>query len=110
LSLILTANATIMCVHGGTVAPEPQQTSVIIEGGPVLCEGDLVGAAIIGCPQAGPGIKPCTSVIATLPESVSPMVSAGGRAVHLDTLDGQTDGNPPGTLIVIDPGQTTVNA
>jgi hypothetical protein len=110
LSLILTANAVVTCIHGGTVTLVPRQTTVTIQGGAVLCEGDLSGAVIVGCPQAGPGIKPCTSVVATLPESVSPTVSVGGRAVHLDALDGQTDGNPPGPLRVISAGQTAVTA
>src|SRR5262249_33050924 len=110
MSLILTANAAVTCIHGGTVTLVPQQTTVAIQNGAVLCEGDLIGAVIVGCPQAGPGIKPCTSVISTLPDSVSPTVSVDGRAVHLDTLDGQTDGNPPGSLIVIAAGQTVVTA
>jgi hypothetical protein len=110
VSLILTANAVVTCIHGGAVTLTPQQTTVTIDGGAVLCEGDLVRAVVVGCPQAGPGIKPCTAVIATLPTSVSPTVSVGGRAVHLETLDGETDGNPPGTLTVIAAGQTVVDA
>jgi hypothetical protein len=108
--LILTANAVVTCIHGGSVTLIPQQATVTIQDGAVLCEGDLLGAPIVGCPQAGPGIKPCTSVMATLPESVSPTVSVGGRAVHLDTLDGTTDGSPPGTLTVIGAGQTVAEA
>ena len=108
MSLILTKNAVVTCIHGGTVTLIPQQTTVTIQHGPVLCEGDLVGAAIVGCPQAGPGIKPCTSVITTFPESVSLTVTDGARPVHLDTLDGTTDGNPPGRLKVIRAGQTVV--
>ena len=56
-----------MCVHGGKVMLVPKQT-IVIAGGAVLCEGDLVGAPIVGCAQPpSPGTKPCTTVVSTLP-------------------------------------------
>src|SRR5690348_12064898 len=108
---IVTSNATIMCVHGGQVTLIPKQTQVVIQGGAVLCEGDLVGAPIIGCAQPpSPGTKPCTMVVSTLPGGSVPTVLAGGRPVHIATLTGMTDGVPPGVIQVVSPGQMTVLA
>ena len=35
VSAILTANAQIMCIHGGQVMLTPSQMSVLVAGGPV---------------------------------------------------------------------------
>ena len=108
---VVTSNATIMCTHGGQVTLIPKQTHVVIQGGAVLCEGDLIGAPIVGCAQApSAGTKPCTSVVSTLPGSTSPQVIAAGRPVYVATVSGITDGVPPGSLIVANPGQTSVQA
>ena len=68
---IVTTNATIVCIHGGQVTLLPRQVQVQIQGGNVLCEGDLSGAPIVGCAQPpSPGTKPCTLVVSTLPGSL----------------------------------------
>jgi hypothetical protein len=111
MPLIVTTNATIMCSHGGQVTLIPKQAQVTIQGGSVLCEGDLSGAPIIGCLQPpSPGSKPCTMVVSTLPGSSAPTVLVLGRPVLLQTLTGLTDGVPPGTIMVANPGQATVQA
>jgi hypothetical protein len=108
---IVTSNAAIMCVHGGQVMLIPKQVQVLIQGGSILCEGDLSGAPIVGCAQPpSPGTKPCTAVISTLPGSSAPTVTVGGRPVLLATLQGITDGVPPGAIMVASPGQATVQA
>ena len=108
---VVTSNATILCAHGGRVTLLPKQTQVVIQGGPVLCEGDLIGSPIIGCLQPpSPGTKPCTTVVSTLPGSSSLKVTAAGRPVYVATLSGMTDGVPPGTIMVVNPGQTVVQA
>lgn len=100
-----------MCIHGGQVTLIPKQTTVTIQGNPVLREGDLSGAPIIGCLQPpSPGTKPCTMVISTLPGSASLRVTAAGLPVLLATLSGITDGVPPGTIMVANPGQTNVES
>jgi hypothetical protein len=107
---IVNSNAAIMCPHGGRVMIVPRQSQILVQGGPALCEPDLVGAPIVGCAQApSPTTKPCTTVISTLPGSSSPRVLVGGRPVYLSTLSGLTDGVPPGVIQVVDPG-STVNA
>jgi hypothetical protein len=107
----VTTGATITCIHGGQVILTPRQTTVTIAGNPVLREGDLAGAPILGCLQPPtPATKPCTAVISTLPGSASTRVMAAGAPVLLATLTGITDGVPPGGLLVISPGQATVQA
>ena len=106
---IVTSNASIMCIHGGQVTLIPKQTQVTIQGGAILCEGDLVGAPIVGCAQPpSPGTKPCTMVVSTLPGSTSLKVMVSGRPAYVATLSGVTDGVPPGTIIVSYPGQAIV--
>lgn len=106
---IVTANATILCAHGGRVTLIPRQTQVSVQGAPVMCEPDLVGAPIVGCPQVSPTTKPCTTVVSTIPgPSTSLKVMVSGRPAYVATLNGLTDGVPPGTLMVVNPGQTVV--
>jgi hypothetical protein len=106
---IITSNAIITCIHCGQVVLVPTQAQVVVQGGAVLCEPDLVGSPIVGCAQPPtPTTKPCTTVISTLPGSSDPQVTVGGRPVYLATLSGITDGVPPGTIIVASPGQTVV--
>jgi hypothetical protein len=108
---ILTAQAVIMCAHGGQVRPIPGQMQVLIQGAPVLCVPDLLGAPIIGCVQPPtPATKPCTLVAATFPGSWSLKVTAAGRPAYMATLAGLTDGVPPSPLIVVYPGQVIVQA
>jgi hypothetical protein len=106
---IITSSAIITCVHGGQVVLVPNQMQVTIQGGPVMCEGDLIGSPIVGCAQPPtPTTKPCTTVVSTLPGSSNPLITVGGRPVHIATLSGVTDGVPPGAIVVVDPGQTLV--
>ncbi len=108
---VLTTNAVIMCNHAGVVTPIPGQTQVLMAGGVVLCEPDLVGAPIAGCTQPiTPTSKPCTAVLSTLPGSSAPNVLVAGRPAYLVTLSGITDGVPPGTITVTVPGQVIVQA
>jgi hypothetical protein len=100
-----------MCAHGGQVTLIPKQMQVQIQGGFVLCEGDLAGSPIVGCAQPpSPSTKPCTTVVSTLPGSSAPTVLVAGRPAYLATLQGLTDGIPPGTIIVASPGQTIAQA
>jgi hypothetical protein len=106
---IVTAAATITCIHGGQVTLTPKQTQVLIQGSPVLCEPDLVGSPIAGCPvPASPGSKPCLVVVSTLPGASSLKVKVGGRPAYVSTLSGVTDGVPPGAIMVANPGQVAV--
>ena len=111
MPLVLTSKASISCAHGGRVAVRPGQQSVTIDGGAIMCDPDLTGATIAGCSVPSTTTsKPCMTVVSSLPGSSSQKVLVGGRPVLLSTLQGMTDGVPPGTLIVQDPGQTRVQA
>jgi hypothetical protein len=104
--LIVTVNATLMCVHNGrvTIPPRPGKTNV--QMGAVLCDPDLVGATILGCTQVSATTKPCTQILSLQPGSTSLKVSVGGRPAYVSTLVGVTDGVPPGAVTVRNAGQT----
>jgi hypothetical protein len=107
---IVTAAARIMCIHGGQVMVNPSQPTAVVSGVPILCVPDLIGAPIVGCPQAGPGIVPCTAVVLTDPViSASPMVIVGGKPAYVAATvgapGGLTNGVPPGMIICVNPGQ-----
>jgi hypothetical protein len=110
MPLLVTTNATILCAHGGRVVLTPKQTTVTAGGAPILRETDLIGAPIAGCAQPpSPGSKPCTTVVSVIPGTgTSTTAFVGGLPAHTQTLSGVTDGVPPGTIMVVDPGQTTV--
>src|SRR3954453_14299020 len=104
---LLTTNAVIKCIHGGTVAIPPRPGRMMVQGGTVLCEGDLIGAPIAGCLTVpSTNSKPCTAVIAISPGSSTPKFLVGGRPADVATLQGVTDGLPPGGLVVSFPGQS----
>lgn len=107
---LLTSAATVTCAHAGQVTLIPKQTKVLAGGSPVMCQGDVMGSPIAACAlPPSPGTKPCTTVAMEIPGvSFAMNVLVGGKPAMVQTLQGMTDGVPPGTLIVINPGQTTV--
>jgi hypothetical protein len=107
----LTVDALLLCQHQlGLVTLIPSQTLVTIQGRPVLVEPDPETRPIVGCPNYGPTIKPCTS---TLPvqHGYSQFLRIQGRRICLDTVTGLTDGTPPGSVPyqVQQPGQQLVD-
>ncbi|MGN6378313.1 MAG: hypothetical protein ACTHNU_05130 [Gaiellales bacterium] len=111
MPVIITTNATIMCSHGGRVVLTPHQMQVTAQGGNILCDPDLVGATISGCAQPSTtSSKPCMTVVSVLPGSTSLKVTVGGKPAYTSALTGMTDGVPPGTISVIDAGQTVATA
>ena len=110
MSSILTSNAQIMCVHGGRLMLHPTQAMVRVGGGFALCVPDLLSMPIVGCPQAGPGIVPCTLAVATEPVIMaSPRLIVQGRpayvVVQVGAPGGLTNGVPPGMIMCVNPGQ-----
>lgn len=109
---VLTEDATLICRHDGHVRVAAlAQGFVTIDGRLALVAFDPQGRPIVGCPMAGPGIKPCTN---TLPVQTgySVFCRVDGRALCLETVSGLTDGTPPGTVDyrVRSPGQSFVGA
>ena len=108
---ILVKEAILRCGHDGKVENVPSQEWVRVKGSPVLVDNDPQGRDISMCPNVGINIKPCNK---TLPvtKGYSTFVRIGGKAVCLDTVEGFTDGTPPGAVKynVRRPGQTFVGS
>src|SRR5687767_1169633 len=95
---LLTEDAVVVCKHElGKVSIEPTQDLVTIEGRRVLVETDPEGRSISGCPLVFP-FKPC---LRTLPVKTgySDLLRIDGRRICLASLNGLTDGTPPGTVM-----------
>lgn len=107
----LTKDAVLTCKHeqGIVQIPLTVQDFVTIEQRPVLVHNDPEHKHIVGCPNIGATIKPCTN---TLPVDAgySDFLRIDGRRICLDTVTGLTDGTPPGIIkySVRQPGQDFV--
>src|SRR5680860_1314413 len=108
---ILIVEGVVCCGHDGTVKNVPSQEWVKILTSPVLVENDPQGRDINGCPNIGLNIKPCTHTL-LVQTGYSTFVRIGGRAICLDTVEGYTDGTPPGAVkyTVRSPGQQLAEA
>jgi hypothetical protein len=109
--LILTEDAVLVCKHRGKVGIEATQHWVTVKKKrSVLVETNPEARPISGCPNRGPGIKPC---LTTLPvkKGYSDLLRIDGKRVCLDTVTGLTDGTPPGIVeyIVQTTGQDFVS-
>jgi hypothetical protein len=96
---LLTADATVLCPHGGQGTITPQQTAVVA-GGSVCTEADQV--TIAGCPfMIGPNPSPCLSVQW---QSASTATTAGGVALLTAGSQGlclNPAGAPQGPVILV---------
>jgi len=95
---VLTQDALLLCKHGlGVVGIAPSQIWVTVEKRAVLVRPDPEQKGIVGCPNIGPTIAPCTSTFA-VETGYSTFVQIDGRPVCLDSVTGLTNGTPPGTV------------
>ena len=87
------------------------QGFVFVQNRKVLVENDPENRLIVGCPNIGATIKPCTFTLAAL-GGYSNLLRINNRRVCLDTVTGLTDGTPPGMVKyeVRDPGQALVTS
>ncbi len=109
--LMLTEDATLVCKHElGIVGIAATQRLVTVEGRRLLVEPDPTERPIVGCPNIGIGIKPCTHTL-RVREGYSEWLRIEGRRICLDTVTGLTDGTPPGVVEykVRSPGQEFVS-
>lgn len=109
---LLTEDAVLTCKHVlGRVGIAPVQRLVTVDRRRVLVRPDPEGRPIAGCPNVGPTIKPCTTTL-KVQTGYSALVSVEGRPVCLDSVQGLTDGTPPGTVKyeVRSPGQSLVES
>ena len=106
----LTEDALLNCQHeSGIVTIMPTQGLVSIERRKVLVEHNPEGRPIVGCPNIGATIKPCTTTL-QVEAGYSDFLRIDGRRICLDTITGLTDGTPPGIVkyVVRSPGQQLV--
>lgn len=106
---LLIERGIVRCGHDGSVVNVPSQTWVRINSSPVLIEPDPQGRGLQMCPNVGLNIKPCTLTLA-VHQGYSGFLRIGQRAICLDSLQGFTDGTPPGAVkyTVRSPGQAFV--
>jgi hypothetical protein len=109
---LLSEDALLTCRHAlGLVKNVPSQNLVTIAGRRILVNADPEGRTIVGCPNVGIAIKPCTCTL-QVQVGYSALVRIRGQRACLDTVSGLTDGTPPGTVLyeVKLPGQAFVRA
>jgi hypothetical protein len=109
---ILSEDALLVCKHAlGVVRNAPSQALVTINHRRILVDADPENRPIVGCPNVGMAIKPCACTL-KVQAGYSTLVRINGRRVCLDTIDGLTDGTPPGMVHyeVKAPGQLLVRA
>jgi hypothetical protein len=95
---VLTEIAVLCCKHvNGLVEQAISQDFVTVERKRVLVGPDPESRPITGCPQYGPGIKPCTHTL-HVTEGYSTFIRIGGHRICLDSVTGLTDGTPPGIV------------
>lgn len=109
---LLTEDAVIVCRHElGRVGIIASQGLVMIGNRKVLVENDPEGRPIVGCPNLGATIKPCTATLAAQ-AGYSNLLRINKKRICLDTVTGLTDGTPPGMVKyeVRNPGQALVTS
>jgi hypothetical protein len=107
---VLTAAATVKCVHPGDVQVVASTSRLTVDGEPALVAGDLDGAAISGCKlPSSTSTAPCTATVSAM-SPPSTLLTVDGTPVLLDTTAGVTNSVPPGTFSVQAAGQTRLDA
>lgn len=104
--MYLNHRALLQCTHGGHVMlfPPPLRSFNVMQS-PVLTDMDLLRAIIIGCPQVGIGIKPCTKVVMII-VGRAVEIHVDGETPLLDSLQALTDGMPPGEVTAVTNGES----
>lgn len=95
---VLTEDAVLVCLHEkGRVGIVFSQELTTVEGRKILVERDPEGRPISGCPMYGPAIRPCKLTL-KVDDGYSDLLRIEGRRICLDTVNGLTDGTPPGVV------------
>lgn len=102
---LLTAAASMMCPHGGTVVATPSQSRALAGGAPILLPSDTF--VIAGCTFAPGGVAmPCVSVQWTMPAqhalAGSPALTAASVGLCLAATQA------PQGVVLINPAQSQV--
>jgi hypothetical protein len=104
----LTVSSDVECSHKGSVAVI-SKAKLTIGGNAVLLSDGIVGQAIAHCTQVSASTTPCTNVVSITPASQALKLTVGGSGVILDTVQGVTNGAPPGKLMAV-AGQSKLTA
>jgi hypothetical protein len=107
--LAVTEAGRLQCEHHAKLENKPSQDMVRVSGERVLVASDPEGRRIHGCPNVSPSTRPCITSL-RVDTGYSQFVAVDGHAICLSTLEGLTDGTPPGAThyTVADPGQDWV--
>jgi hypothetical protein len=98
MMLILTEDATLVCLHEmGGVKIEPTQDLVRVDERFVLVDPNPEFRPISGCPNFAITIRPCRTTL-KVRQGYSDLVRVDGHRLCLDTVRGLTDGTPPGVV------------
>src|SRR6266568_4191871 len=96
MSGVLTTSSNVTCGHNGKVQTS-SSTKLTVNGQAVLLKSSIASMSIPDCSTipasdtSGPTAKPCTTV-SSVDNGEATKLTAGGSAVMLETLAGQTDG------------------
>ena len=94
----MTEDAIVVCAHQlGNVTNQPSQKLVTINGRRVLVDSDPEGRGISMCPNIGGTMRPCKKTL-KVTQGYSTFVRIDGKRICLDSVEGLTDGTPPGIV------------
>lgn len=98
MPMYLNHRSILQCTHGGVVMlTPPPARSFWIMASPVVTDMDLYRATIVGCPQIGPGLKPCIKIVSIM-VGLSQEFFVDDERPILDSLQAMTDGVGPGVV------------
>lgn len=103
----LTESSSLGCTHGGSISLHAGQSKLTVNGSKVLVSGDLDGASVSLCGTTpSPTTSPCQTFTPS-PGGAAQKLKVNGKGVLLETLQGITNGVPPGgPAVVQSAGQT----
>ncbi|HET9060622.1 MAG TPA: hypothetical protein VFN61_11930 [Acidimicrobiales bacterium] len=104
MGVLLNAQASLMCPHGGTVTVVPAQTAALAGGEPVLTSADAF--IVAGCPFNISGTpSPCVSV--QWASTCTAGTASGLPALSTESMGLCTAATsaPQGPLEIVSPGQ-----
>ena len=95
---VLTTASTVGCGHDPGQVATSSSAKLTVAGAPVLVQTSIVGRTVSACSTTPSNTtKKCTTVT-SVAAGLAQKLTAGGAPVALATVQGLTDGVPPGPL------------
>jgi len=96
----LTVRHQIQCIHGGqfTFMPPPMHPLTVRQASVVTEEDILLNGMVVGCPNIGPGLKPCIKATVITKGRTINIITDHQRVVE-EGFQALSDGVPPGAII-----------